>query len=284
MNSMRRAVAPFLVLATALILILAVAPVAGATPISEKQARAREIAAKLEALYPKVSLAVERYNQAMESLTTVKQKIKENEHLLKIAEYNLGLARRQLETRAVSMYKTRDVGFVDVLFATNSFDELVTQLDLMERLGQSDVDTVKSIAAYKRDVKDRRLKLDADKKAAVDLLAEATAEKNKVQTLEAKLERMERGVKAEIRRLRAPGRRRRAGRRPAILGRRVGAGRRPRRAGPPRDRRPRPARARRPLRLRHRQAQARSTARGSRCTATRRSASACPTPRPHSSR
>jgi cell wall-associated NlpC family hydrolase len=122
--------------------------------------------------------------------------------MLKVAEYNLALAREQLKTRAVTMYKTRDVGFVDVLFATNSFDELVTQLDLMERLGQSDVDTVKSIAAYKRDVKDRRLKLEADKKAAVELVAEAKTEKNKVQTLEAKLERMQRGVKAEIRRLR----------------------------------------------------------------------------------
>ena len=195
--------APFLLLASILILFLTAAPIAGATPISDKRARAREIAAKLEALYPKVSLAVERYNQAMDSLATVRQQISDNQRMLKVAEYNLALARKQLETRAVTMYKTRDVGFVDVLFATNSFDELVTQLDLMERLGQSDVDTVKSIASYKRDVNDRRIKLEADKKAAVELVAEAKAEKDKVQTLEAKLERMVRGVKAEIRRLQA---------------------------------------------------------------------------------
>ena len=203
MNGTRRAIAPFLLLVGILILVLTAAPVAGATPISDKRARAREIAAKLEALYPKVSLAVERYNQAMDSLATVRQQISDNQRMLKVAEYNLALARKQLETRAVTMYKTRDVGFVDVLFATNSFDELVTQLDLMERLGQSDVDTVKSIASYKRDVNDRRIKLEADKKAAVELVAEAKAEKDKVQTLEAKLERMVRGVKAEIRRLQA---------------------------------------------------------------------------------
>ena len=203
MNGTRRAIAPFLLLASILILFLTAAPIAGATPISDKRARAREIAAKLEALYPKVSLAVERYNQAMDSLATVRQQISDNQRMLKVAEYNLALARKQLETRAVTMYKTRDVGFVDVLFATNSFDELVTQLDLMERLGQSDVDTVKSIASYKRDVNDRRIKLEADKKAAVELVAEAKAEKDEVQTLEAKLERMVRGVKAEIRRLQA---------------------------------------------------------------------------------
>ena len=65
--------------------------------------------------------------------------------------------------RAENLYKSRDVGIVDVLFQANSFDELVTQLDMMNRIGNSDVDTVKAIAAYRRDIKDRRLKLDADK-------------------------------------------------------------------------------------------------------------------------
>ena len=65
------------------------------------------------------------------------------------------------------------MGVVDVLFAANSFDDLVTQLNLMERLGNSDVDTVKSIAAYQQDIKDRRVKLDADKKAAAKLVDEA---------------------------------------------------------------------------------------------------------------
>ena len=196
MNGTRRLIVPILLLAS--ILILTIAPVAGATPLSEKRAKAREIAAKLEEVYPKVDMAVERYNQAMDRLATVKQQITENERMLKIARYNLDLARVQLETRAVSMYKTRDVGFVDVLFATNSFDELVTQLDVMERLGKSDVDTMKSIASYKRDVNDRQLKLEADKEAAVELVATAKAEKEKVEALEAKLERMQAGVKAQI--------------------------------------------------------------------------------------
>lgn len=201
MDGTRRAIAPLLLLAGILIFILTVAPAAGATPLSQKKARAVAIEAKLEALYPKVSLAVERYNQAMDRLATVRQQIHDNERMLKVAEYNLALARTQLKTRAVTMYKTRDVGFVDVLFATNSFDELVTQLDLMNRLGQSDVDTVKSIAAYKSDVNDRRLKLEADKKAASELVTEAKAEKDNVTALEAKLENMQRGVKAEIKRL-----------------------------------------------------------------------------------
>ncbi len=198
MNGTRRAVAPLLLLLSILILTLTLAPAAGATPLSEKRAKAREIAARLQELYPKVDMAVERYNQAMDSLATVKQQIRDNQRLLKVAEYNLELAQAQLETRAVSMYKARDVGFVDVFFSTNSFDELVTQLDVMERLGKSDVATMKSIAAYKADIKDRRIKLEADKQAAVELVAKAKTQKDKVEDLEARLERTQAGAKAQI--------------------------------------------------------------------------------------
>ena len=287
MNGTRRLIVPILLLAS--ILILTVAPFAGATPLSEKRAKAREIAAKLEELYPKVSMAVERYNHAMDSLATVKQQITENERMLKIARYNLDLARVQLETRAVSMYKTRDVGFVDVLFATNSFDELVTQLDVMERLGKSDVDTMKSIASYKRDVNDRQLELEADKEAAVELVATAKAEKEKVESLEAKLERMQAGVKAQIKeiqdQLAAAGR---AGRDRPSSGDTSGGGRRssstPAGPGIPRSS-PSPQRyLGDAVRVRRRQPRPASTAPVSPCTATRRSASACRTAPPSSSR
>lgn len=191
-----------LVLAALLTLSIAASP-AAASPLSQKRAKAREIQAKLEKVYPRVEMAVERYNQATERLATVKEQISENTHLLKVAQYNLELANEQLQARAVTMYKTRGVGVVDVLFSTRSFDELVTQLDLMQRLGRNDVDTVKSIAAYKRDIKDRELKLEADKKTAAKLVEQAAGEKNQVISLKNKLEHMQSGVRAEIKRLQA---------------------------------------------------------------------------------
>ncbi len=110
-------------------------------------------------------MAVEKYNQATSRLGSVELKIKQNQHLLEVAEHNLKTANRQLKVRAENIYKARDIGIIDVLFEADSFDELVTQLDLMNRIGNSDVDTVKAIAAYRRDIKDRRIKLDADKDA-----------------------------------------------------------------------------------------------------------------------
>ncbi len=199
MNGSRRNVA--IALLASLLLTLVVAPFASASPISQKKARLRAVQAKLQKVYDKADMAVEKYNQATSQLQTVQQQVRENEHLLKVAEYNLDVARQQLETRAETIYKTRDVGFVDVLFQSSSFDDLVTQLNAMQRFGNSDVDTVNAIAAYRMDIKDRRLKLEADKKAAAKLVGEREAQKNQILAIQGQLENMTRGIKADIKRL-----------------------------------------------------------------------------------
>ncbi len=200
MNGRRRIIGLSLLLGT-LLLSLTLVSTTPASPVSSKKAQLRQVQAKLETVYQQVDMAVEKYNQATSQLQTVTAQIKENEHLLKVAEYNLEVANEQLAARAEDIYKTRDVGVVDVLFAANSFDDLVTQLNLMERLGNSDVDTVKSIAAYQQDIENRRVKLDADKKAAAKLVEAAASHKAEVEGLQGKLEQMTAGIKADIKRI-----------------------------------------------------------------------------------
>jgi cell wall-associated NlpC family hydrolase len=199
-NGKRRIAVLSLLLGT-LLLSFALSTQASASPVADKKARLREVQAKLQAVYHEADMAVEKYNQATSQLTTVQQQIKENQHLLKVAEYNLDVANTQLQSRVQDIYKTRDVGIVDVLFSSNSFDDLVTQLNMMERLGNSDVDTVRSIAAFQQDIKDRRVKLDADKKAAAKLVTERAAQKGAVLAVQGRLEQMTAGIKNDIKRL-----------------------------------------------------------------------------------
>ena len=170
MNGTRRLVTISVLLGT-LLLSLALTSSALASPVTSKKAQLARVQARLQAVYQQADVAVEKYNQASSQLGTIQDQIKRNEHLLKVAAYNLDVANKQLTARALDIYKTRDVGVVDVLFSASNFDDLVTQLDLMERLGNSDVDTVHSIAGYRQEIKDRRVKLDADKKAATRLVA-----------------------------------------------------------------------------------------------------------------
>ena len=123
-----------------------------------------------------------------------------------MARKNLARANEQLMARAENIYKARDVGVVDVIFQADSFDDLVSQMDMMERLGNSDVDTVRAIAAYKRDIKDRRLRLDVDEKAAARLVADREQHKNELIALESRLGDLTRDIKKQIRKLKAQAR------------------------------------------------------------------------------
>lgn len=181
-----------------LLLTLGSAVPAGASPVSAKKARLRAVQAQLTTLGMEVEMAVERYNQAVVRLETTQGKIAENRRLLTAAERNLERANRQLTARAQSIYKTPQTGFADVVFGARSFDDLVTQLDLLRRLGDGDVDLVRSITAYEQDIKDRRLKLRADEKVAAKLVAQRTSEKTRILTSEARMKSVERGLRGDI--------------------------------------------------------------------------------------
>ena len=182
---------------------LVFAAAASASPVSQKKARLQAVKGRLDQVYNQSETAIEKYNQATSQLATVEGQIRQNQHLLDVAQHNLHLATQQLKARAQDIYKSRDVGILDVMLSSASFDDLVTQLNMMERLGNNDVDTVRSIAAYRRNIKNRRVKLEVDKRAATRLVADRAAQKNQILALQARLEKLTKGLKAQIKQMQA---------------------------------------------------------------------------------
>ena len=124
-----------------LLVLLALVATAAAGPISAKKQKLAAVQAKLDKVYAQSDLAVEQYNEATTKLKNVDERIARNQHLLKVAEYKLGVANDHLTSRARQVYKAEDTGIIDVVFASQTFDDLLTQLDVMQRMTQSDADT-----------------------------------------------------------------------------------------------------------------------------------------------
>ena len=200
MTPTRKAILPGLI---ALILLLVFAGAASAGPIAAKKARLQAVRAQLEKVYEQSDMAVERYNEAASRLETVQERIARNRQLLKTAEYKLGVANQHLTARARQAYKANDAGIVDVLFASRTFDELVTQLDMMQRMAESDADIVRAAAAYRQEISDRRIALEADRQSAVKLVAQREASKDQVLALQSQLEGTAGGLQNEIAQLEA---------------------------------------------------------------------------------
>ncbi len=203
MTSTRRALAVSLVGLAALTFSILVCSSATASPISAKKARLAAVETRLQTVYKQSDIAVEKYDQATTQLSSVSQQVQQNERLLKIAQYDLHLANQQLAARALDIYKARDAGIVDVIFSSSSFDDLVTQLAMMQRLGDSDADTVRASVAYRQEVANRRLALRADKKEAVRLVAQRKAGKDEVLALQAQLQNTSKGLKNQIAQIQA---------------------------------------------------------------------------------
>ena len=202
MKSKRSVVAAlFLVILVAS--LVALSSTASAATVAEKRAQARVIMGQLETLNTQMEIVIEQYNAASGELTAVNQKISDNERDLTIARYNLLVANATLESRAVAMYKQQPVDVLDVVLATNSFDELITRLDMLNRLGQSDISVVDSIEKYQRDIKRAATALAADRVSAQKLLAERTARKSEVEQSLAQRQALLKGVEDEIAALQA---------------------------------------------------------------------------------
>ena len=205
---------PGSIIRTALLTVLALTALAMATApaapakgsVAKAKARLRAVAARLDTVSTQSEIAVEKLNQATARLETIQAKIDENQRHLQTAQENLEQASEQLLRRAEDMYKARDVGIVDFIFQADSFDDLISQMDMMQRLGNSDVDTVHAIAAYKREIKDRRLRLKADEKAATRLVAERERHRNELVALESDLRALTRKIKKQIKKLKAQAR------------------------------------------------------------------------------
>ena len=205
---------PGSIIRTALLTVLALTALAMATApaapakgsVAKAKARLRAVAARLDTVSTQSEIAVEKLNQATARLETIQAKIDENQRHLQTAQENLEQASEQLLRRAEDMYKARGVGIVDFIFQADSFDDLISQMDMMQRLGNSDVDTVHAIAAYKREIKDRRLRLKADEKAATRLVAERERHRNELVALESDLRALTKKIKKQIKKLKAQAR------------------------------------------------------------------------------
>ena len=200
MTATRRATVLVLI---SLFLALVFAGAATASPIAAKKARLKAVQGQLAKVYEQSDMAVERYNEASAKLENVQDRITRNRHLLKVAEYQLGVANDHLTARARQVYKADDAGIMDVLFASRTFDDLITQLDLMQRMTESDADTVHAASAYRGEISDRRIALEADRGAAVKLVAQREESKDQVLALQAQLESTAGGLKGDIAQLEA---------------------------------------------------------------------------------
>lgn len=127
---------------------------------------------ELARLHDQIASVEERLRVTRAKLELVREQLRLKRRELAEAQEELELQQRAFSQRVVLTYKSTELDYVDVLFAAESFEELVTRLRLVRELVGYDNELV-------ADLESARDKVDAEEQAIAEkesVVAEATAE------------------------------------------------------------------------------------------------------------
>jgi len=151
--------------------------------LAEKSEKAR-LEAQLESIRGDLSQAGKEYDAAFWRLDETDVRLKAVEEEIVATEIELERSRELLTARVARMYRTDAIDYIAVLFQANSFQDMTTRLDYIQRIGTADAEVITEcnqlaakLSREQQQLEDER----AERQAAVKDMA------NKKAALESKL-------------------------------------------------------------------------------------------------
>ena len=174
-----------------------------------KRAQAVAIRAEVQDIYLRVERAAESYNLASIQLDQIDADLSSNARHLKVASKSLVVARNRAAQRLRAMYMNGDgAGAIEVILGARSLEDLLTRLDVAQRVGAQDAQVLRDVQTFRREVQSRREKLGQARSKQADLVADRAAQKRYADQQLADARQLLASVQAEIRELEAEERRR----------------------------------------------------------------------------
>lgn len=112
----------------------------------------------LENSVKKLEAEMSRLN---EEVTATEIKIYETEEKLKLAEEGITTKKELLNSRLRVMYKTGQVGYIEVLLGSSDFEDLMSRADMLQKIYRHDVTLIDYMTEQKQLVEDRKAQLES---------------------------------------------------------------------------------------------------------------------------
>ncbi|MHB1464890.1 MAG: C40 family peptidase [Thermoleophilia bacterium] len=184
-----------LILVTALLIAPALAE---SGDLASKQAQAASIEAQIASINQNAEQAIEKYNQANDKLGSTRQRISENEKALADATAQLKQAQDRLDMRLSNIYRDGRLSLLDVMLGTGSFNDLITRVDLLGKIGDQDRSDLEAVSKYKTRVQDARTDLDQTRQRQERLLDDVASQKAQIESQLSQRQAVLAGVQGDI--------------------------------------------------------------------------------------
>jgi peptidoglycan DL-endopeptidase CwlO len=183
-----------------------VAAAATAEPgtVSGKQAEARSIIAQINSINMRLSVAVERWNDANVKLQRIASDLQRSKHELGIARVNLKRSQIALARQAISVYTSAESNStMEVLLGASSLDDLLNRIDTVNRVNDQRSTLVGDVKHFQTSVSEQARRLRVAQQSQREIVAERAHEKASIQGQLAQRKRLLSSVRAEIDHLKA---------------------------------------------------------------------------------
>jgi peptidoglycan DL-endopeptidase CwlO len=179
-------------------LVIAAATQASPGPIDAKREQARQVLAEIQQLDSKLNRATEAYNAANWKLSLTRTALRQNKRMLGIAERNLTAANSLLAQQVLRLYKTGDPSAIELILGASNFDEMLRQLETMDRLSSQQRAILDDVHTFQTDVARQRVKLSRTRHRQQLLVRERARQRDVIRTQLGERQRLLASVQAEV--------------------------------------------------------------------------------------
>jgi cell wall-associated NlpC family hydrolase len=178
--------------------LLAVGSASGQT-ITSKRQQAEAIMAQVQSMQGDLEQAGNAYYDATVQLRGIEHDLDSNAKHLVAAKKSLGVAQNRIAVRLRELYiNGQGDSTLEVILGSSSLDEIIARLDAVERVSKQDSMILRTVKQYRKEVETRRANLQDAHARQTQVVAERSAEQQKIQSQIAEQNQLLASVKDEI--------------------------------------------------------------------------------------
>jgi cell wall-associated NlpC family hydrolase len=196
--------AAVLLVVSAAVLLGAASALADPSGIAAKQAEVQSVLNQIQQLDVSLEQAIEAYNAATDKLRKIEGDLQTNTRELHVAKTNLHRSQRALADRLVTIYTSGDESSaLGILLGAGSIDEMLNQLETVNRVSSQDVEINKQVIHFRAEVRARRIELKQAQAAQRQVVQERANERASIQSQLAERHQLVSSIRSEIERMKA---------------------------------------------------------------------------------
>jgi cell wall-associated NlpC family hydrolase len=166
-------------------------------------AQAARVKSEVEALDTRAEYATERYNAAHEKHDKLLSEQKKAKARVVKAENRIGDLQSHLNTRANDMYRSGQLGVMEVLLGAKTFEQFAATWDVLKELNQEDASATSEMKVVRGEAKAAHAEVSAKEKAAAKQQTIMLSNKKQIESELAQRKTKLAGIEAEVRVLQA---------------------------------------------------------------------------------